>query len=214
MPSASAPSRQKSTSEPAYCGAKTRRGTSCRRTAGAGTDHPGFGHCRNHGGCSPTGTIFAARLQAAALALEYQVEPHEALLRAVGQAAAWELTCRAKVAELEDDELAVKHTRYREWAGNGENGTGGGAETIEESHSTLNVWAKAHVQSIRDLASVAKTAIDAGVEERRVRVAEALGGQLADVLGAIFAELQLTPEQRRAAKPVVRRHLELLEGTG
>lgn len=35
------------------CGAKTRSGGRCRKTAGWGTDHPGTGKCRLHGGASP-----------------------------------------------------------------------------------------------------------------------------------------------------------------
>lgn len=35
------------------CGAKTRAGTPCRRPAGAGTDHPGSGRCKLHGGATP-----------------------------------------------------------------------------------------------------------------------------------------------------------------
>lgn len=34
------------------CGAKTRSGSPCGRPAGWGTDHPGSGRCKLHGGCS------------------------------------------------------------------------------------------------------------------------------------------------------------------
>src|SRR5690554_4493567 len=34
------------------CGAKTRKGTPCLRPAGWGTDHPGEGKCKLHGGKS------------------------------------------------------------------------------------------------------------------------------------------------------------------
>ncbi|MEA3401317.1 MAG: HGGxSTG domain-containing protein [Armatimonadota bacterium] len=37
------------------CGAKTRRGTPCKQPAGWGTDHPGEGRCKLHGGASPRG---------------------------------------------------------------------------------------------------------------------------------------------------------------
>lgn len=35
------------------CGAKTRKGWPCRRPAGWGTNHPGRGRCKLHGGASP-----------------------------------------------------------------------------------------------------------------------------------------------------------------
>ncbi len=41
----------------ATCGAKTRAGTSCLQPAGWGTDHPGRGRCRLHGGCSLRGHL-------------------------------------------------------------------------------------------------------------------------------------------------------------
>lgn len=195
-----------------HCDAKTRRGTKCSQSAGWGTDHTGYGRCKLHGGSSPNGNVAAAREQAIALSLEYEVEPHEALLRAVGQAARWELVCRHRVAGLDPGELAVTHVRHRDWVGNGENGTGGGSETIAESHADLNVWVRAHRQSVRDLASIAKTAIDAGVDERRVRVVEQLGGEISEFLAAIFDRLELTDEQRVKAQPIVREQLMLLEG--
>lgn len=34
------------------CGAKTRNGTPCKKTAGWGTNHPGTGRCKLHGGAS------------------------------------------------------------------------------------------------------------------------------------------------------------------
>ena len=50
------------------CGAQGRTGTPCRKSAGWGTDHAGYGHCRLHGGASPNGRVFAAKLEAAAKA--------------------------------------------------------------------------------------------------------------------------------------------------
>jgi nucleotide-binding universal stress UspA family protein len=228
VPSASAPSQLARRANPnrALCGAKTKSAGACKHAAGFGTDHVGRGHCKHHGGCTPSGIVHAARLEADALALEYQCEPHEALLRAVGQAAKWELVCRLKVAALDDEQLvvvtekeAIEYTPVLRREGEGDDTTvvDTGVTIVERKVTTastahLHVWVKSHQQAIRDLASIAKTAIDAGVDERRVRVAEALGDQIADVLGAIFNELDLTAEQRRLAQPVVRRHLVALEG--
>jgi hypothetical protein len=39
----------------ATCDAKTRAGGKCQRPAGWGTDHPGEGRCKLHGGCVPGG---------------------------------------------------------------------------------------------------------------------------------------------------------------
>lgn len=37
------------------CGARTRSGEPCRQAAGWGTDHPGVGRCKLHGGATPRG---------------------------------------------------------------------------------------------------------------------------------------------------------------
>jgi len=37
------------------CGGKTRSGTPCQQPAGWGTDHPGEGRCKLHGGCTLRG---------------------------------------------------------------------------------------------------------------------------------------------------------------
>lgn len=197
----------------ARCGAKTRAGTPCAYPAGRGTDHLGYGKCKHHGGNSPSGTIAGARQMAIALGAELDLEPHEALLLTVRRAAMWERICASKVAALTDDQLIVTHVRERVWAGNGENGTGGGTETITGlTRAELHIWLRAHQQAIRDLASIAKTALDAGVEERRVRVVESLGGQLADLIGGILADLKLDEAQKVIASESVRRHLTLIEG--
>ena len=59
------------------------------------------------------------------------------------------------------------------------------------------------------MARIAKMALDAGVAERQVRMAEKYGTQLAKVIQDIFmdAELALTPAQRAALPALLRRHL-------
>ena len=47
------------------CGAKNRAGNPCRRPAGWGTDHAGFGNCKLHFGSTPNQKVAAARERAA-----------------------------------------------------------------------------------------------------------------------------------------------------
>lgn len=181
--------------------------------AGAGTTHKGWGRCSHHGGNTPTGNVNAARKQAVALGAELQMEPHDALLLMVRRAAMFEAFCALKVSELADDELVILHRREREWSGGGDNGEGGGGfEVVTETSAELNLWLRAHQQAIRDVTSIAKTACDAGVDERRVRVVEHLGNQLADLLGAVLERLELSSDQRSKAPLIVREQLQLLEG--
>lgn len=57
----------------------------------------------------------------------------------------------------------------------------------------------------------AAKAIAAGLAERQVRIAERLGDQLAEMLRAIFDDLDLTDAQRDAVPTVLDRHLMLAE---
>ena len=51
----------------ATCGARKKQGPgTCTRPAGWGTDHPGFGQCKLHGGSTQSGTKAAAERQAIA----------------------------------------------------------------------------------------------------------------------------------------------------
>jgi hypothetical protein len=52
-----------------------------------------------------------------------------------------------------------------------------------------------------------KLAIDAGVDERRVQLAQRLAGTMTDVLQAVLADLDLTPAQRQVAAVAIPRHL-------
>jgi hypothetical protein len=63
------------------------------------------------------------------------------------------------------------------------------------------------------LARFSKMALDAGVAEKQVRIAERHGEELAKVIGAALSELNLTPEQRKLAPEVIRKHLTPLESS-
>lgn len=73
------------------CGARTRSGGTCGKTAGWGTEHVGIGRCKLHGGCTPTQVKTAraeqARQAVAAFGLPLDVEPHEALREELHRAA-------------------------------------------------------------------------------------------------------------------------------
>jgi hypothetical protein len=58
-----------------------------------------------------------------------------------------------------------------------------------------NVWLQLYREERRHLVDVTKAAISAGIEERRVKLAEAQGAMLNGVLKKIFARLSLSPEQ-------------------
>lgn len=73
-----------------------------------------------------------------------------------------------------------------------------------------HVAVKMYKEWIEIHAKVCKMALEAGVEERQVRVAEELGQALARTMNAVLDELELTDEQRERALPAMTRHLRML----
>ena len=72
---------------------------------------------------------------------------------------------------------------------------------------TPSVWIEMYQTERTMLARVCKMALDAGVNERAVRVAEAQGELLAQVIKAILGDLDLSKKQQAMVGGVVRRHL-------
>ena len=93
-----------------YCGGKKKQGEgTCTRPAGWGTDHAGSGRCKLHGGCAPSGRIAAmneaARQAVETYGLPRDISPTDALLEEVRYSAGHVAWLRAKVAEIEADDL-------------------------------------------------------------------------------------------------------------
>lgn len=153
------------------------------------------------------------------LGLSVDVSPTEALLDEVRWTAGHVQWLRAKVAELgplaEDAEAAVAdELRYRArdplvW-GLTKSTTGEhGADTYAAAPS---IWYVLYTKERDHLVVVCAAALRAGVEERRVRLAESQGELVAQVIRAILADLGLTDAQQALVGEVVPRHLRLLAG--
>lgn len=176
-----------------HCGAKTRAGTPCRRPAGWGTDHAGHGRCKLHGGNTPNGRKHGARLGVEArmrdLVAEYRpdaadLDPVAGLLEVV--ASTWAMR---RALELLVGELAPFGTpAYVETT----EGPRGGVAVDYVPASPSGIYgpdhqgdAKPHVlvSMLGDWtdrhAKACKLAIDAGIDERRVRVAEEQAAMMA-----------------------------------
>jgi hypothetical protein len=124
------------------------RGEPCRNLKGFGTDHPGIGECKLHGGSRPGqqrhGVKVKAQQALERLGLAVQVDPEEALLEQV-----WIAVGREQQLRI-DYEAAIV------------------ASKNVEAVVILELW-----NEERDrVGKIAKMAIDAGIEERKVRLAE------------------------------------------
>lgn len=176
--------------------------------------------CRVHGGASKGAKAAAARRIAAGKAAKAMrlfaepetVDPSQALLDLVhwtaGEVTYWRAQVRA-LAEESADALTWSKTRHEEGVGVGSEG-GYGSKDVEEAAPHV---AYAMLSAAQDrLAKYATAALRAGVEERRVKLAEQQGELVAGAIRAILADLQLTAEQSARVPEVVPRHLRLLAG--
>lgn len=167
---------------------------------------PGGTVCVKHGGRAPQVKAAAdqrllarqALLAAEAFGLPREVDPHTALLEELHRTAGAVQWLGAIVADLEQGQIAwgkVKETRGTQL----EKGTDNGTTYASAPNAFVSLW-----QSERKhLVDVSRACITAGIEERRVRVAESAGQQLAAVVRAVLDRLQLTDEQRSLALSVV-----------
>jgi hypothetical protein len=177
-------------SAPALCGAKKRSdGQPCRKFAGEGTDHFGVGRCRLHGGSTRTHRIGAVRQEAKQrlarreFGQPQQVDPGDALMEMLWIAYGQVAWLQQEIAKLND------------------------LTTFE---------ARVLIQSHRDerdrTARVAATALDAGIAERQIRLAEQYGHVIARLIEGILGDLKLTAVQRKLVPDAVRTHLLGIEG--
>lgn len=69
------------------CDAQNRSGKPCARPQGWGTDHPGVGRCKHHGGATPngqlSGVVELARRDMVVMGRPLDVSPHEAILECI-----------------------------------------------------------------------------------------------------------------------------------
>ncbi|GAA0528664.1 hypothetical protein GCM10010172_06580 [Paractinoplanes ferrugineus] len=191
------------------CGGKRRaaesNGAPCTRPAGWGTDHPGTGRCKLHGGATPSHV--AAGKKALALAavntfgLPREVDPRDALLEEIYRTAGAVDWLHQQVVKLEAEQVTWgKAEEVEKQAGEFP-----GVDTTHKA--SVNVWVELWQKERKHLVDVSKAAIAAGLEERKVRLAEQQGAMLAGVIKNILGDLDLTQEQQAKVGTVVPRHL-------
>ncbi len=187
------------------CGAKARStGAPCTRPVGEGKTR-----CRYHGGAAPqvraaaqTRTAEArARRIMATYGQKVDTNPVDALLDEVRWTAGHVAWLRERVRDLEQDAL-IWGTTERVEKGATEFA---GVDVTEAARP--NVWLTLYQAERKHLLDVCKAAISAGIEERRVRLAEQQGQLLVGVIRAILGDLNLSAEQSARAVEIVPRHL-------
>lgn len=161
----------------------------CKQPAGYGTDHEGYGRCKHHAGNTPAGKISGARAAVIGMAKVYgtprDIDPYDALLEEVQRSAGIVTWMDGKIAEMQDTDLI---------------------ELTKEGHKPA-VWVDIHRMERAHLARCCKMAIDAGIAERTVRLAEDQGRLLAAAVQEIVASLPLSASARQKAPAIIARVL-------
>ncbi|NUO35651.1 MAG: hypothetical protein HOQ27_11390, partial [Dermatophilaceae bacterium] len=132
--------------------------------------------------------------------------PAEALLELVHWTAGEVDYWRARVVELADtneDALTWGVTKTKD----------GGDDRGTTEEAGPNVAYRMLTDASNRLAAYAAAALKAGVEERRVRLAEKQGSLVADVIRGILTDLHLTPDQELLVATVVPNRLRQLTAT-
>lgn len=188
------------------CGSrkKSHRGAGhCRMPAGYGTNHPGIGKCKFHMGATRAHTAAAQKVVAAraveTFGLARDIDPRDALLEEVHRTAGVVDWLRQRVQELDPEQVVWGTVEIRQ-----------GDEDTEVQRAEVNTWVELYQKERRHLVAVCKEAITAGIEQRRVELAEQQGMMIAGAIRAILAELELTPQQDALVVDVVPRHLRAL----
>lgn len=165
--------------------------------------------CESHGGRAPQTRAAADRRQAEEKAREaletygrpIDTTPTEALLEEVRWTAGHVAWLRERVRELEQQTLTWGVTEKVDK-------TAGEFPGVDTTHgATPNVWLDLYQRERKHLVDVCKASIAAGIEERRVQLAEQQGNLLAEVIRKILGELDLSPQQQEKVPEVVPRHL-------
>lgn len=183
------------------CGAQTTRGRGpCRMAAGQGTDHPGYGRCKHHNGNTEPGIIRAGELMVRDEMTRNGIpvidaQPEQLLLDEVHRAAGFVAWMQHWMNEHARASVALGESAIETLTRFSETGF------KEAAFARMYRYEREH------LAKVAKMAIDAGIAERQVQLAEQQGALVAHAIERILDQLGLTAEQKRQAPKIVRTQL-------
>lgn len=177
---------------------------------------PGFTVCWHHGANSPQAKKAAAdrvaeaeaRADVARFAARTDVHPAEALLELVQYQAGIVVYWRRVVETVDEKDLVWGETKREKGVGPE------GPIDKGTSEAAPHIAYRLLTEAQRDLERYASSALKAGVDERRVRLAEQQGALVVRVIRGVLDALHLTPEQQQLVPTVVPAQLRLLTVEG
>ena len=196
---------------PVFCGGRLRDGSgrTCRQPAGKNTDHPRYGRCNLHGGCTKTQRQHAQMLMIQDAAVLYgvprEVDPVVGLMEEYWRTLGVVEALEAMVAQLSPSEIwwGVQSIEESE-AG----ASDGGEESLTpperkvKSGAALNLQVKLFNEERDRSVRIAETILKLDLEGRRVELDQAHLVVLAKVL--FSADLGLSQDQLRVVARLLR----------
>jgi hypothetical protein len=172
--------------------------------------------CRFHGGASPQAKAKAqqrlteekARTLVETYGRKVETTATEALLDEVQWTAGHVAWLRERVQEIESSATGGDGQHPLVWGKTREKT--GGQDWGQTEEATPNIWLRLYQTERDHLVKVCSAAIKAGIEERRIKLAEQQGELVAHAIRAILADLNLNAEQQARVPEVVPRHLRAL----
>jgi hypothetical protein len=138
------------------------------------------------------------------LGLPIDIDPGKALLDEIHWTAGHVQWLRDKVQELEGDALVWGKSLHREGVGPE------GPVDVSDHKAAPNTWYQLYMAEREHLAKVCSLALKAGIEERKVKLAESQGLLVAEAIRRILGALGLSAEQQLLVPTIVPRELRLL----
>jgi len=168
--------------------------------------------CSHHGGLSPQALAAAekrrveeaAREAVARHHLDDDVDPATALLEEVRRSSGAVKWLRTRIVDLAPDAL-IRGTRLVRRTEDQD-----GTTTVTEVGPAVHLWWRLYQEERKHLSVVSKAALDAGVQERQVRLAEQQGELLAQGLQWLLHELGHDGDEVATARVVTM--LQCLDG--
>jgi len=171
-----------------------------------GTEHPGYGACKWHGGASEAAALAAGRAMAQAMGAPLRITPFEGLMHCCYVTAGEVMYAEARVHALHADDLIVAPESSVE-----KQEVEGWSTETRQHIKELHIWIRIRQECLERLARFCKMVLDARVDDRFAQVAQGMAGSLIPAFEGVLEELELTDEQRAKIPGAMRKHMLVLE---
>ena len=183
----------------------------CSKPPGWGTDHVGFGRCRNHGGMAPAGIKAAAVHEArhmrwefgAADNSQYMIDPSDALRQELTRTNAmleWARNmCQQIIAQVEENSKRQLNLRREDIP----------SDPLDVINDNRFAQYNNILTEERDrLVRIARASLDSNIQARKQALAEALASVVIECFHAMTRSIpDLTPTQLQAAQESLKAEL-------